>query len=66
MFHVQRRSSGALHDRQATDPSDLRLQVLGKEGRQMRWGVQYDTRIAVAIIAIALIVMVGFFLYLGL
>jgi hypothetical protein len=31
----------------------------------MNWGVHWDYRIAVSVIAIALIVMVGFFLFMG-
>jgi hypothetical protein len=66
MFHVQRWASGALHDCPTTDPGNLRLQVLGGWEKEMNWGVHWDYRIAVSVIAIALIVMVGFFLYLGL
>jgi hypothetical protein len=64
LFHVQRRASGTLHDRPTTYPSNLYLSLLGKEGRQMMWGVHWDIRIAAVVLAITLTVAIAFFLYL--
>lgn len=64
MLDVQRRASGALHDRPAADPGDLCLPLLGRQDEEMNWGVHWDVRIAAVILAITLTVAIAFFLYL--